>query len=209
MVRVVIVPGNGTGDVLSYCWYSWLAKRLRSNPAISEVLIHNMPEPLRALRSLWVPYMRTELRCGADTIVVGHSSGAVAAMRLAETDRLLAVFLVSAYTSDLGDHLEAESGYFDGPWRWKDMKANVRYPWVQFASESDPFLPVEQQREVGAQLEATVHWCKDGGHFQGDDLPLLCKEINKLVKDVQTEQAEQAGKSPKRNSGVKRLSDVR
>lgn len=34
------------------------------------------------------------------------------------------IVLVSAYTSDLGDSLEAASGYFSRPWQWDKIKQN-------------------------------------------------------------------------------------
>lgn len=33
--------------------------------------------------------------------------------------------LVSAYTTDQGDELEAASGYFDRPWQWERMRSNA------------------------------------------------------------------------------------
>lgn len=48
----------------------------------------NMPDPVAAREGVWLPFMRRELGVGPDTVVVGHSSGAAAAMRLAETDRV-------------------------------------------------------------------------------------------------------------------------
>ena len=35
-----------------------------------------MPDPNLARESVWVPFMRDTLRCDANTVVVGHSSGA-------------------------------------------------------------------------------------------------------------------------------------
>lgn len=47
-----------------------------------------MPDPVRASEGAWLPFMREALGADAGAVVVGHSSGAAAAMRLAETDRL-------------------------------------------------------------------------------------------------------------------------
>jgi hypothetical protein len=48
----------------------------------------NMPDPVGARESVWLPFMRQELHVGPDTVVIGHSSGAAAAMRFCETDRV-------------------------------------------------------------------------------------------------------------------------
>ncbi|XP_017719196.1 PREDICTED: LOW QUALITY PROTEIN: putative hydrolase RBBP9 [Rhinopithecus bieti] len=67
--------------------------------------------------------------------------------RYAETHRVYAIVLVSAYTSDLGDENERASGYFTRPWQWEKIKANCPYI-VQFGSTDDPFLPWKEQEEV-------------------------------------------------------------
>lgn len=50
--------------------------------------LRNMPDPVGARESVWLPFMKNELQCGEDTVIVGHSSGAAAAMRFAETERV-------------------------------------------------------------------------------------------------------------------------
>lgn len=55
-----------------------------------------MPDPVRASEAAWLPFMRQQLGADAGAIVVGHSSGAIAAMRLAETDRVAGVLGVGA-----------------------------------------------------------------------------------------------------------------
>ena len=50
--------------------------------------MQNFPDPVKARESVWIPFMQDELQCDADTIIVGHSSGAEAAMRYAETHKV-------------------------------------------------------------------------------------------------------------------------
>ena len=47
MVRIAIVPGNGTGNVINCNWYSW-AQRALHRPAEVECILRNMPDPLYA-----------------------------------------------------------------------------------------------------------------------------------------------------------------
>jgi pimeloyl-ACP methyl ester carboxylesterase len=60
----------------------------------------------------------------SETVLVGHSSGAIAAMRLAETHAILGSVLVGAYHTHLGMGTEKLSGYFDRPWQWDAIKRN-------------------------------------------------------------------------------------
>ena len=126
--------------------YGWIKQEVESKLGIP-VLLTNFPDPLYAHESVWVPFVIDEL-CntkshfsiinflneGADeeTILVGHSSGAVCSLRYIrntpywywhyprtlERTKVKGVVLVSAYKSDLGDHVERESGYFNHPWDW-------------------------------------------------------------------------------------------
>jgi Serine hydrolase len=86
-VRVAIIPGNGDGDVRYSNWYGWLQQALHKPPAV-ECVLRNMPDPIQAKESMWLPFMRDKLMCAEDTIIVGHSSGAAAAMRFAEQHKV-------------------------------------------------------------------------------------------------------------------------
>uniref|UniRef100_A0A8D0WUP8 RB binding protein 9, serine hydrolase n=1 Tax=Sus scrofa TaxID=9823 RepID=A0A8D0WUP8_PIG len=134
-----------------------------------------------ARESIWLPFMETELRCDEETIIIGHSSGAIAAMRYAETHRVYAIVLVSAYTSDLGDENERASGYFSRPWQWEKIKANCPHI-VQFGSTDDPFLPWKEQEEVADRLEAKLYSFTDRGHFQNTEFHELVNVVKSLLK---------------------------
>eukprot|EP00071_Canis_lupus_P031450 XP_022265007.1 putative hydrolase RBBP9 isoform X1 [Canis lupus familiaris] len=134
-----------------------------------------------ARESLWLPFMETELHCDEKTVIIGHSSGAIAAMRYAETHRVYAIVLVSAYTSDLGDENEQASGYFNRPWQWERIKANCPHI-VQFGSTDDPFLPWKEQQEVADRLEAKLYKFTDRGHFQNMEFHELIRVIKSMLK---------------------------
>ena len=64
-----------------------------------------------------MPFLQRQCACDAGTIVIGHSSGAVACMRLLESTRLWGAVLVSACHTDLGDAGERAAGYYSRPWQ--------------------------------------------------------------------------------------------
>ncbi len=105
--KVIIVPGNGCTDTEDANWYSWMRDSLRKfvnekNLEIEIVLPKCMPDPHVAKEKIWVPYLQNQLKADESTVVVGHSSGAEAAMRLAEKQKLAGIVLVSACYTDLG-----------------------------------------------------------------------------------------------------------
>ena len=52
-------------------------------------------------RSIWLPFMKENLLVDEETIIIGHSSGACAAVRYAEENKVAGIILVGAYTSGL------------------------------------------------------------------------------------------------------------
>ena len=147
MVRAVIVPGNGCSNVRSSNWYGWLEKRLLQDGRFSEVVVKDMPDPLEARRSIWLPFMIAALGCDASTVVIGHSSGAVAAMRLLEEHELAGALLVSACHTDLGCASERAAGYYPpsgGPWQWEAIQRNAGGNVCVLHSDDDPFIPLRE-----------------------------------------------------------------
>eukprot|EP00878_Enallax_costatus_P015163 GHUV01015875.1.p1 GENE.GHUV01015875.1~~GHUV01015875.1.p1 ORF type:complete len:188 (+),score=31.76 GHUV01015875.1:474-1037(+) len=181
-IRVVIVPGNGSGSVHNSNFYGWLHQKLNQPPAVVSVL-RNMPDPVRASESVWIPFMRNELRAAEDSIIVGHSSGAAAAMRFCEQYKVAGIVLVSAYTTDQGDELEASSGYFNRPWQWNRIKDNAGFI-VQFASTDDPFLPWSEQQAVADKLQAELHKFDDRGHFMNSAQPEMLQVLEQKIKTL-------------------------
>ena len=96
--------------------------------------------------------------------MVGWSSGAIAAMRYAETHKIKGSVLVGPSSSDLGDELEKQSGYFDTPWQWQKIKENQQKIALVY-SDDDPFIPQEQFEIVEKELSPEVLKFSGRGHF--------------------------------------------
>ena len=96
-----------------------------------------------------------------NVILVGHSSGAQAALRYAELYSLHGIVLVSATYSDLGDSGERASGYYPqinrgeetNSYRFEEMKKNCKR-WVQFHSDDDPFIPLCEAERIRDGLKS-------------------------------------------------------
>jgi uncharacterized protein len=153
--RVVIVPGNGEGCEEAN-FYPWLASQLSTLGFV--VTLSAMPLPNAAPSDVWQSFLLETLNVDSSCILVGHSSGACAVLRLAEKNTYKAVIAVSITDNDLGDRGERESGWYDSPWLWSKMRENTNHL-VVFASDDDPFIPVSVQRRVGkflADVESTL-----------------------------------------------------
>ncbi|KAG2501677.1 hypothetical protein HYH03_000180 [Edaphochlamys debaryana] len=189
-VVIAIVPGNGAGNVERCNYYGWLKAQLQRRFKQDEVAVNlrNMPDPVTARESMWLPFMEKQLGCGPTSIICGHSSGAAAAMRFAESHPVAGLVLVGAYSSDLGDSTERASGYFSRPWQWDRIKANSGFI-VQFASQDDPFLPWGEQHGVAKALSADLREYEDMGHFQDEEQPDILEVLEIHIKKLLFEAA--------------------
>src|SRR3989338_8565950 len=130
-MRAMIIPGNENAD-MSQAWYPYVKKELER-------------------KEYWLPFIEQQLEEDADYILIGHSSGAVAAMRYLENHKAVGAVLVSAEYTDLNNEKEKISGYYDETWRWNKIKKNAKWI-IQFHSTDDPFIPAEEARFIHQQL---------------------------------------------------------
>lgn len=169
--KVIFVPGwHDCGkDMLSsqhQMWFAWLKTALEA--AGVDVIAEDYPDSYLCRSEYWLPYIK---KIGADenTILVGHSTGSIAAMRFAESNKILGSILVGSYYTDLSDADEKASGYFDLPWLWENIKQNQKWA-IQFHSTDDPWIPNEEAHMVHDMLGTELHEFHDRGHF-GVDRP--------------------------------------
>lgn len=164
MKRVVLIHGNGGGTGQDH-WFPYVKEVLEK--AGINCLAPDFPDAELARAEYWLPFLENELQVDEETVLVGHSSGAVAALRYAEQHKILGSVLVAAYSTDLGYESEKQSGYFDRPWDWEAIKANQQWSAV-FVSDDDPYIPVEQPEEIARHLGAEYYNLPGRGHFGSD-----------------------------------------
>jgi len=175
--KIIFLHGNG-GEGMGHHFWPY-AERAFSALGMN-VVAKNFPDAVLARQAIWLPFLQNE--CGADehSILIGHSSGAIAAMRYAEKNRILGSVLIGAYHTDTGDENERLSGSFDAPWDWPAIRGNQQWI-IQFASVDDPFFPVEEPRFVHEQLQSAYHEFTDRGHFFDLEFPELVEEVRKKL----------------------------
>lgn len=175
--KVIFIPGN-SGDSLKDNWFPSLQKELEAVGLT--VIAEEFPDNDLARASFWLPFLINELKADENTLLVGHSSGAIAAMRLAEKQRIWGSVLVGAYYTDLDIEKEKLSGYFDTPWDFKAIQNNQS--WIAiFATQDDPWIPVEEPRYLHLQLNCEYHEYKNGGHFGGYDSKAEFPELSQAI----------------------------
>lgn len=175
--RIIFLPGNG-GCTTKDNWFPSVQQELETRGY--SVIAAEFPDPELARQKFWFPFLIDELNVDEDSILVGHSSGAIAAMKLAEEHKILGSILVGAYHTDLGMEAEKKSGYFDSPWQWDKIKKNQHWT-ILFASQDDPWIPVEHPRYIHKMLNCEYHEYTDQGHFGGDYLKETFPELTQAI----------------------------
>ena len=84
-MKIILIHGNG-GSTAGDVWYPWLERECLALGV--SVINQTFPNNVKARARFWLPFLE-ELGADENTVLVGHSSGAVAAMRYAESHRLL------------------------------------------------------------------------------------------------------------------------
>src|SRR3989344_1088659 len=178
MVKAIFIPGNGGGTPRDN-WFPYLKTELEKLDV--EVIDKDFPDSELAREKFWIPFLH-ELGADENTILIGHSSGAVASMRYAENNKILGSAPIGACYTDLGDENEKLSGYYNRPWDWEKIKSNQKWI-VQFASTDDPWIPVEEARFIYEKLNTDYHEFTDQGHFGGDYFKETFPELLEAIKD--------------------------
>ena len=136
-----------------------------------------MPDSIIARAEYWLPFLKNHVKAGGHDVIVGWSSGAVAAMRYAEANKIKGSVLVSPCYTDLGDDLEKQSGYYDKPWQWDQIKANQEKV-ALFWGDDDPYIPQEEFDYIAEKLQPDCFRIPGAKHFiEYQEFPQLLKYI--------------------------------
>lgn len=140
----VILHGNN-GTKADEAWYTYLYNKLSIYSYKIDLRTHE--ENIINSRVNIIKTLKDEIKCDENTIIIGHSSGALAGMRYAELYPILGLVLVTPYVTHMGNEHEKESGYFDYPWKPNEIRKNTK--WImQFSSDDDPFISYKDQSQV-------------------------------------------------------------
>lgn len=172
--RIVFVHGNQITH-WSFGWAPWLKQELEERGY--ETFFETFPDSIIARADYWLPFLKEHIKAGENDVIVGWSSGAVAAMRYAEENKIRGSVLVAPCYTDSGDELEKQSGYFNKPWNWESIKANQKNI-ALVHSDNDPFIPQDQFAFIIDKLKPDVIKISSAKHFiERDTFPEIVEYI--------------------------------
>ena len=166
-MNVIILPGSGCAPTRSCNHYAWLERALIDRGVTDDVrsTTPSMPDADACRRHIWVPHREHDLRCDANTVIVGHSSGAACAMRVAARHAVRGIVLVAGTDDDSGDATERASGYFDDAFDYDTIASNCARGIECVIGARDSSVPAAMQLALAKKLGARARARETRDHF--------------------------------------------
>lgn len=166
-------------------WFKWLKAKLEDKDL--QVWLPNLPSADRPSLKEWVDYVRDNcpFAIGEDTLLAGHSSGAILALILAQQSKspVGAVVAVSVF-HDNSLNWEPNSHLFDVPFDWAAIQKNAK-KLLFLHSDNDPYVPLDQALFVADNCQSEMIVAPGQGHFnleQSKDYKQFPEFMNLLME---------------------------
>ena len=114
----------------------------------------------------WLPLLE-KLPIESYDLVIGHSTGANAVMKLAEKYRIKNLLIMGGTFTTLCDPSEKATGWFDHKWEWGKIQENCKGNVYQVANLKDPEISPRQSQLLHKYLNSVYYEfnCEATGHF--------------------------------------------
>ena len=183
-MKVVII--HGTGGSPDGNWFPWLSAELTKRKF--DVVVPRMPTPEGQSLAAWLTaFDQLVGPVDANTILIGHSVGAVFLLRLLERvqNPVRSSFFVAGFSGFLGlpkfDTLN--STFVNGGYNWKAIRSNAGEVFC-YSGSDDPYVPLAQAIDLAKNLGVEAQIIEGGGHLNAEfgyrTFPLILNELTKL-----------------------------
>ena len=184
MIPMKAVILHGWGGSPRGNWAGWLADQL--SVLGLEVLSPELPNADNPKQKEWITKIReTSKTFDNETILVGHSLGAIAILRLLETfgdfEKVKAAILVCGFTNNLG--IDEINDFFKNEFDWEKIKGGAEN-FVIINSDNDPYMKIEEGKILHEKLGGELIIEHNAGHINTDagftEYPRLLESIKTL-----------------------------
>jgi len=146
-------------------WFQWLKTELEAKGL--QVWLPALPNPNQPSLAKWATYVHDNcpFTLDSDTLIVGHSSGAILALILAQQNPqpIGAVLAVSVF-HDNSLKWEPNNSLFDVAFNWQAIREQTK-KLLFVHSDTDPYVPLDQAQYVADNCQAELIMIPDQGHF--------------------------------------------
>lgn len=178
-IKIIFIHGNH-GAILKEEFWPYIKQELAYFHI--PIVAKDFPNAEIGPEKLWIPFLKDELQADENSVLIGHSTGAIAAMRFAETYKIHGSVLIGTYHTDLGEEAEKLGGWFSHPWNWEAIRKNQTFI-GQFNSSDDPWIPIEEAKFVYEKLQTDYFEYTDRGHFLAEHGVSMFPELVEYLKE--------------------------
>ena len=149
-------------------WFGWLRRELVSAGICCTVPSFPTPHGQSLARWLSVLEHTREVHWDSNTILIGHSLGAVCALRWLEQRQIYirAAILASVFIKPTGiDKFDRiNTSFFAEPFLWNEIKPKAQ-DFILFHGDNDPYVSQSEFQMIAQQLSAKKIVISNGGHL--------------------------------------------
>lgn len=147
-------------------WFPWLKRELESRGY--EVTVPKFPTPLDQSLESWLRIIaKYEDKINEETVMIGHSLGAAFILDYLEqtNKKIKAALLVAGFHMLIDNEFKELNKSFVGKeFDWDKIKKDCE-KFVVIASDNDPYISLEINREMAQILDAELVVIHNGGHL--------------------------------------------
>lgn len=157
---------HGTSNNSQGNWFPWLKKELENKGW--KVWIPDLPQADKPNIKLYNKFIlaNKDWEFDKDSVIIGHSSGAVAILgllqHLPEDNVIDTAILVGSFKDNLGEAVF--NGLFEEPFNFKEVKKHSKR-FIFIHSDNDPYCPLEHAKYLSEKLEGELIVLNGQGHF--------------------------------------------
>lgn len=180
---------HGTDGSSKENWFAWLKTELEERDWT--VWVPDLPGANKPNIKTYSNYIFSNetWKFNEDTILVGHSSGAVAILgileNLPENTKVGTCYLVGAFDNDLG--WESLRSLFEKPLNLEKIRTKANH-FVFIHSDNDPYCPLEGAKKLANDLDGELIVKKSQRHFSVGTMGKIYSKFPLLLKRILSDQ---------------------
>lgn len=146
-------------------WYLWLKKEIIKLG--HNAIIPNFPTPENQTVEQWFKVLNEYNKIlTPETILVGHSLGAIFILSIAQKMKIKAGFLVAWCVWKVDEDFDDEiKDFTQRDFDWEKIKNNCK-DFSLFCSNNDQYIKFEKFEELGNLLDIELDFIKNAYHFE-------------------------------------------
>ena len=183
-MKVIIL--HGWGGTPRGNWAGWLSDELSKGDF--EVISPELPNADNPKQNGWITKIKESVDTfDEETILIGHSLGAIAILRLLETfgdhEKIKVAVLVCGFTNDLG--IDEIKDFFKSDFDWEKIKSKAE-KFVIMNSDNDPYMKIEEGKILHEKLGGELIIEHNAGHINEEAGFKKYPKLLDLIRTIKT-----------------------